>query len=209
MHLFFRVVQNTKKKNRYFLGKRLVITSCRPIRRGQVVAENYGPVFTHKKRSDRQYTLQARYWFQCQCLPCRDDWPDYGGMPDMESVLTCCPHCRGPLQSVNSSYARCTVCKKQSPWEAVRRPVHELDTLYQTALRVMDQAQVDKAVQLLSLYVDMMEKLVGDKPVRELHLAQEALRLCLATYGTRYSAADHLAFKMATSNSRCQLSKQP
>lgn len=185
---------------RYFLGTAMVITSSRSIRRGQMVAENYGPIFTHKHLADRQQSLLGRYWFQCQCPACKNDWPIYDGMPDMESVLICCPLCRGSLQSVNSSYARCTKCKKQSLWEAIRRPVDEISSLYQTGMRIMDLGQVDKAIHVLGLYIEMMETLVEDLPIRELFLAQEALRLCLGTYGTKYVATSHLSFKAAAGN---------
>lgn len=178
----------------------MVITSSRPIRRGQMVAENYGPIFTHKHLEDRQQSLVGRYWFRCQCPACKNDWPVYDGMSDMETALTCCPLCRGPVQSVNSSYARCLKCKKQSLWEAIRRPVDEISSLYQTAMRIMDLGQVDKAIQLFSLYIEMMETLIEDMPIRELFLAQEALRLCLGTYGTKYSATSHLSFKAAAGN---------
>ena len=190
---------------RYFLGTAMVITSSRLIRRGKMVAENYGPIFTHKYVADRQRSLQGRYWFSCQCPACRNDWPTYDSMPEMETVLTCCPQCRGQVKSLNSSYVRCLKCKKQSPWEAVRRPVDEMMTLYQTAMRTMDQAQVDKAVQLLSLYIELMEQLVDDLPIRELFLAQEALRLCLGTYGTKYFASTHLTLKGNTPSSSTQV----
>lgn len=176
----------------------MVITSSRSIRRGKMIAENYGPIFTHKHKMDRQRSLQGRYWFTCQCPACRDDWPIYDSMTDMESALTCCPHCRGSVSSINASYARCLQCKKQSTWQAIKRPVNEIMTLYQTALRTMDQAQVDKAVQLLCLFIELVESLVEDRPIRELYLAQEALRLCLGTFGTKYSAATHLTLKAPT-----------
>lgn len=173
----------------------MVITSSRSIRRGQMIAENYGPIFTHKHRMDRQRSLQGRYWFQCQCPACREDWPVYDSMPEMEQALTCCPMCRGAVTSVNSSYARCLKCKKQSSWEVIRRPVQEVTTLYQTAMRIMDQGQIEKAIELMSLYIELIESLVEDQPIRELYLAQEALRLCLGTFGTIYSADNHLTLR--------------
>ena len=181
----------------------MVITSSRCVKRGQMVAENYGPIFTHKHLTDRQQSLQGRYWFTCQCLACKNDWPIYDGMTDIETILTCCPLCRGTVQSTaNESYARCLKCKKQSLWEAIRRPVEEITALYQNAMRIMDLGQVDKAIQVLSLYIEMMETLVGDVPVRELLLAQEALRLCLGTYGTKYCATTHLTMKAVSSNNK-------
>ena len=162
-----------------------------------------GPIFTHKSKSDRQRSLKGRYWFECRCIPCLNNWPSYDNMPSLETVLSgCCPQC-GESSSLSQhptapAYARCSRCKKQSPWEAAQRPTEEMTKLYQTAMQLMDQAQVDKAVQLLSLFIDMLDKLVENlnpspAPIRELYLAQEALRLCFGTYGTKYAANSHLA----------------
>lgn len=72
---------------------------------------------------------------------------------------------------------------------------------------VMDLGQLDKAVQLLGLFIDMMEAFLRksttkkqkktplNRPVRELFLAQEALRLCFGTLGTKYSADTHLTLR--------------
>lgn len=126
-------------------------------------------------------------------------------MRDLETALTCCPLCRGKVKPVDqvSSYVRCLKCKKPSALEAVRRPVEEMTTLYQTAMSVMDQGQIDKAIQLLSLFIDMIEaflratssKGTESTPIRELYLAQEALRLCQGVCGTKYSADTHLTLR--------------
>lgn len=196
---------------RYFIGTKLVICSSRSIQSGETIHENYGPIFTHKSRMDRQTSLKGRYWFTCQCLPCKEDWPQYDSMVDLESVLTCCPHCGGSVTKVEqTTYLRCLNCKKPSIWDDVHRPVEEMTNLYQTAMGVMDLGQLDKAVQLLGLFIDMMEaflrtsttkkKKLGtrttpNRPVRELFLAQEALRLCFGTLGTKYAADSHLTLR--------------
>ena len=71
-------------------------------------------------------------------------------------------------------------------------------------MRTMNQAQKNRAVQLLSLYIELMEQLVDDLPIRELFLAQEDLRLCLGTYGTKYFANTHLTLKGNTATSSTQ-----
>ena len=81
----------------------------------------------------------------------------------------------------------------------------------------MDKGEVDKAVQLLSLFIDLLEAFLHQSttpsaqnnkaatvigPVRELHLAQEALRLCLGTLGTKYSADTHLTLNVVRRNQK-------
>lgn len=163
-----------------------------------MVAENYGPIFTHGSKADRKQNLQGRYWFDCCCPACENNWPSYDSMPDLFDVLSCCPFCRGRVKSINASYVKCTSCKKQSSLQAVRRPVNELNALYHTGLKLMDERQVNKAVELLAAFIDTVEMVLPeDRPVREHLLAQEALRLCLGTYGTTYSAADTISLKLA------------
>lgn len=62
---------------RHFVGKNIVITAARPLNPGDAIAENYGPIFTRKPLTERQRSLSSRYWFQCQCQACKQDWPGY------------------------------------------------------------------------------------------------------------------------------------
>lgn len=60
---------------RYFVGTTIVLSAARPIRANEMIAENYGPVFTKQSRQVRQKSLQSRYWFKCACICCKEDWP--------------------------------------------------------------------------------------------------------------------------------------
>lgn len=51
------------------------MTAVRPLAAGDVVAENYGPIFTKRNLQQRQRTLNSRYWFRCSCSACVEDWP--------------------------------------------------------------------------------------------------------------------------------------
>lgn len=60
---------------RYFVGKNIVINAVRPLQSGDIIAENYGAIFTRKSLRERQENLLARYWFKCSCTACTQDWP--------------------------------------------------------------------------------------------------------------------------------------
>lgn len=62
-----------------------MINTIRPLSPGDVIAENYGPVFTRKPLAERQKTLLARYWFECACTACRQDWPPMNSGLDVVS----------------------------------------------------------------------------------------------------------------------------
>merc|ERR1740128_14799 len=168
--------------SRCFVGTSMVLRASRSIASGQSVSENYGPIFTHKSRADRQCSLKGRYWFQCQCRPCFEQWPSYDGMTSLARVLTRCAHCGGDVQTLAPlhTYGRCQTCKKQTAMAPIEEHVARLGALYHSGMRAMDEHDLAKAAQLLSGFIDTAQRQVGRHVVRELYLAQEALRLCTA-----------------------------
>lgn len=60
---------------RYFVGKSIVLCASHPLEPGDVVAENYGPIFTKQILKERQRNLRSRYWFFCECICCKENWP--------------------------------------------------------------------------------------------------------------------------------------
>lgn len=59
---------------RFFVGKTIVLVASRPLKPGEVVAENYGPIFLKQTLSERQRNLRSRYWFVCECISCTENW---------------------------------------------------------------------------------------------------------------------------------------
>lgn len=59
---------------RYFNGNKLYIKSLHSIEARNEICENYGPTFYVKPRTERQAELSGRYWFQCNCQPCLQNW---------------------------------------------------------------------------------------------------------------------------------------
>ncbi len=66
---------------RYFLGTKMVLVAVRAAAAGEEVQENYGPTFYFKGRNERRRYLRARYWFDCKCTACADDWPLLKDLP--------------------------------------------------------------------------------------------------------------------------------
>ncbi len=67
---------------------KLVLRALRPIKGGEEVHENYGPSFYVQPRAERRRDLASRYWFTCQCVACKDDWPLLQDLDRSPKVLT-------------------------------------------------------------------------------------------------------------------------
>lgn len=65
---------------RYFRGNTIHLHAIKTIEEGEVIAENYGPIYTTQSRKDRREKLQSVYRFNCECRPCSDDWPLFDQM---------------------------------------------------------------------------------------------------------------------------------
>ncbi len=66
---------------RFFKGSKLYIKTLHSIKSGEEISENYGPTFYLKNRNARQNELSGRYWFQCSCKPCTQNWPLLDSLP--------------------------------------------------------------------------------------------------------------------------------
>lgn len=67
---------------RYFIGKTIVLCATRPLEPGATIAENYGPIFTRQTLRERQRSLSSRYWFRCECISCKENWPTLDKLND-------------------------------------------------------------------------------------------------------------------------------
>lgn len=73
---------------RYFIGKKIVIKAIRSLQPNELIAENYGPIFTRRNLQQRQNSLIARYWFNCKCKACTFNWPGFNsGLENVSKMI--------------------------------------------------------------------------------------------------------------------------
>ena len=73
------------------------------------------------------------------------------------------------------------------PMAPIEEHVTRLGALYHGGLQAVEDADAAKASQLLAAFIETLRRDVGDAVVKEMFLAQEALRLVHAAEGTKYS----------------------
>jgi len=143
----------------------MTIISITPIKKGEPIQDNYGPIFTTMSKNVRKEKLAGRYWFNCNCIACTEDWPALSILPNEPEG--CTPKVLKQLQKLESS------------------------TFYK-AVDLMDAGKPRLAIQLLTSYIEdctaLLKKSVKDwkMPYKTILLAQEAMKLCYACTGSTH-----------------------
>ena len=105
---------------RNYDGTTCIIRSACTIRKGEEITDNYGLFFQIKNEDQRQEVLSKQYFFQCQCIACKQQWPTF---PEFRGQISSfiCSGCRAPQQTgANKGLAKkCAKCKKDL------KPLHQ------------------------------------------------------------------------------------
>uniref|UniRef100_A0A1B6J8P5 Protein-lysine N-methyltransferase SMYD4 n=2 Tax=Homalodisca liturata TaxID=320908 RepID=A0A1B6J8P5_9HEMI len=171
---------------RYHKGTEVVVRAIRPIKIGEVVAENYGPIFTQVERKERQHTLRSQYWFDCKCEACDENWPILANM-NPEVMRFRCDCGSTVLVPTNTSefMIPCLSCKKHANIFKGLKVLQDTDTMFRLAKSLVEEGNHMKALlkflELLNLLDDTLVP-----PFRDYHLCQQEIRTCMMFCGNTY-----------------------
>lgn len=103
---------------RYFSGSQVIVKAVKPIASGKEICENYGPIYTEVARETRRNELKLRYWFDCNCIPCTEDWPVFDNMTTDVLRFRCikersCPGVMFVKLTTDEFMFPCPACKEQ------------------------------------------------------------------------------------------------
>ncbi|XP_023288710.1 SET and MYND domain-containing protein 4-like [Orussus abietinus] len=71
------------------IKEHLVLYAIQPIRKGEQLFSTYTACFFTMGKDARQKRLKYRYYFDCHCRPCEENWPTYIGLPSFTHWVTC------------------------------------------------------------------------------------------------------------------------
>ncbi|KAI4475035.1 hypothetical protein M0802_015321 [Mischocyttarus mexicanus] len=72
---------------RYSAGKSIVMRTMYPIRKGEQLFDSYGEHYAITSRPKRRENLLKQFYFLCDCLPCRDNWPTFAELDRAENLV--------------------------------------------------------------------------------------------------------------------------
>lgn len=65
---------------RYFKKTVVHVKSICGMKCGDMLSENYGPLYSQNSKEERKSKLMKLYWFDCQCEACEQNWPLFEDM---------------------------------------------------------------------------------------------------------------------------------
>lgn len=126
---------------RYFNGTSLIFYTIRPHKNDEVVAENYGPIFTKLNLHERQKSLASRYWFKCECKPCKENWPILDKLNNQCRLKCSSENCEGFFpypQNSKMMKVKCGKCKKSISLQMSLDVLGEVEELFIQAANAME-----------------------------------------------------------------------
>ncbi|XP_012277849.1 SET and MYND domain-containing protein 4-like [Orussus abietinus] len=80
---FFSLINHSCDHNitRQSLKEHMVLYALYPIEKGEQLFDNYGLLYAVMEKASRRKKLKEQFFFDCNCLPCEEDWPTYFHLP--------------------------------------------------------------------------------------------------------------------------------
>lgn len=192
---------------RYFVGTSIVICASHPLQPDDTISENYGPIYTKQPLQLRKRNLQSRYWFDCTCICCTENWPTLDKLKNkprlrfaffkanVGSKLTSlflfirctnstnskCSHLFAYPEKSKKS-VKCPECKDITNLEVQIATLKTAEDHYRAAAECMDREELKAAAELFTNGINLFFS-VATPPHRDTHIAQESLRICLSNIG--------------------------
>lgn len=140
---------------RFFNSTNLIFNSIRPLKKGEVVAENYGPIFSKQTLAERQRNLTSRYWFKCECRACREDWPVLDKMNNKCRIRCTTEGCEGFFNYPQNHLkeVKCRLCKKNVSLQLSVNLLSEAEDLFEQGAVFMDVSGIHRMFEQIIILI--------------------------------------------------------
>ncbi|XP_065209611.1 SET and MYND domain-containing protein 4-like [Planococcus citri] len=179
---------------RYFDGTRVITRAIRNIRKGEMIAENYGPIFTETEKIERQRVLREQYWFECHCEACTNNWPTMSDMSHEENIRFRCTKkdCRSLIlvnQNCDNFIAKCDACSENNNILKALKSLQETNEKFKMAQTLMRLEKVDDVLDIALPILNLLDETLVP-PFKDYYLCAQIIRTCFLTKGNIYLEND-------------------
>ncbi|KAH8397423.1 hypothetical protein KR222_003675 [Zaprionus bogoriensis] len=171
----------------HYVGKRLVLTATKPHRPNELVAVNYGPLFTKMNLKERQRSLRGRYAFSCNCMTCQENWPLLQKLDKQVRFWCTSANCVYLLKFPKdlAKDVRCPRCRKNISLKESVAKLIKIEESYREAAEAMQAQQTKVAIELFREGIDLFFQIAA-LPHKDTLIAQQSLLKCVADTGTTF-----------------------
>ncbi|GJQ67089.1 hypothetical protein Trydic_g21970 [Trypoxylus dichotomus] len=171
---------------RYNKGKKMVLRAIKLIRAGETIYDNYGPIYSIEDANSRINSLMERYWFQCQCAACRNNWPLFNNMSDYEMRLLCkkCKATNEVSKNTNTPMFTCWRCNTSNGIMPILMKLMNLDRMTHDAERSFMTGNFEKSIVLYCEILKIYYKYLAP-PFPDLVKVQQRMRTCMLHDGNK------------------------
>lgn len=169
---------------RYFEGKRVHVHTVRPLKAGEQIGENYGPIFTLHPKEERQLNLKTQYKFECKCEPCEQNWPLFKQMNNNVMRLRCkvCGLVTPVLSNTTKLVFQCQKCSNKTSIVEILKYLSKVDSMFEIAKNLFNEDKIDLALKMYLKLLDKMNKYLAP-PYADFHICQQGIRRCFLESG--------------------------
>uniref|UniRef100_A0A0K2TLD8 Protein-lysine N-methyltransferase SMYD4 n=1 Tax=Lepeophtheirus salmonis TaxID=72036 RepID=A0A0K2TLD8_LEPSM len=164
---------------RYYVEDVVCVQAIKNIYKGDEINENYGPIFFHSPKAERQERLKAQYWFDCRCIPCTENWPLMHEM-NGDSLIFRCEECGEgvPFEtSANVPRIKCS-CGTPIPILLALKKIAETEDISERAQEALNTGQLESAQTLYSSYITTLDKVIVP-PYTDYYKIQQNIWKCI------------------------------
>jgi len=164
---------------RYYVEDWVVVQAIKNIFKGEEICENYGPIFFHSPRDDRQMRLEKQYWFKCNCVACQENWPLMHEMT--QDVLNFrCAECQGSAPfhtSSNMPQLRCGCGASINLFKGLK-DLSDTDMLAESANKELESNNLEKAQEMLTSNLCKLDSVLAP-PYPDYYKIQQNIWKCI------------------------------
>jgi len=170
---------NTSRTN---YGTYCCVRATRTIFPNEKVYDNYGLFYHTESSDDRKQRLNLQYFFDCNCVACKNDWPLYRDFARAASVYHC-PGCKYSLGTSIERLKKCSKCKKDL--KGLGKLVNHLKKINIDYRKIMDEITEETAPKYIKTYSVLLAEIekIFLPPCREITELQQILLQSSAVLG--------------------------
>ncbi|KAK6641598.1 hypothetical protein RUM44_013313 [Polyplax serrata] len=180
---------------RSFNGTKVIVRTVKPIAAGEMVAENYGPIYSDVKLSERRKSMLTNYWFECNCIPCQENWPTIYEMDRQTLPMRCNfkaakgkKSCQNALLLTVNDHAttvKCTACGNKHNVLKKLFEVKDFDERFYRGVKMAESGNYENALTIFNEALKLNYKFFVP-PFLGIVFCQQAFRNCVCALGNSF-----------------------